>query len=468
MREATLGCVEGNRWSSILAGARTVRQAKMGAMEGVRNATPGEPLTAAAGAVDPYAVTPRELGFAPSDPAFIADPYSVYRELRDRHPLLWNPDTRQWLVSRFADVARLLRERRLGRTYLHVASHEEMGRPAPPEWHGPFWTLVQAGMLDQEPPDHTRLRRLVLRAFTPRTVEALRARIQAVVDGLVSHVVELGEFDLVTELAEPLPVTVIAELLGVPEADRRLLRPWSADICLMYELNPSVESQRRSVAASAEFSAYLRDLARERRRQPADDLISGLAQVVDEGDVLTEDELVGTCALLLNAGHEASVNGAALGWWTLFRHPDALARLRREPALVPMAIEELLRFDTPLPMFERWVLEDIELYGVTIPRGSEIAMQFASANRDPSGVVEADGLVLHRDPNPYLSFGAGIHYCLGAPLAKVELSILFDTMVRRLPGLEAVEGPTWTRTFIPRGLHRLPVRVGSASTLALG
>ena len=417
-----------------------------------------DPSPRVAGTVDPFATTPAALGFDPADPAFIADPYPVYRELRERHPVLWNPATNQWLISRFADVNALLRDRRLGRTYLHLASHAEMGRPDDVAWHAPWWRLVRDGMLDREPPDHTRLRRLVSKAFTPRTVEALRPRIEAIVAGLLDAAEDAREFDLVRDIAEPLPVTVIAELLGIPEADRPRLRPWSADICLMYELNPSEANQRGAVAAAEEFSAYLADLARARRAHPGDDLISGLAAVVDEGDVLTEDELVGTCALLLNAGHEASVNGAATAWWTLLRHPDALAPLRAAPELVPTAIEELLRFDTPLPMFERWVLDDIEVQGVRITRGQEVALQFASANRDPDAFDGADELRLDRAPNRYLSFGAGIHYCLGAPLAKLELGVLFTRMLERLPRLELVEAPRWKPTFVLRGLETLRVR----------
>jgi cytochrome P450 len=415
---------------------------------------------AGTGTTSPDAVTPQALGFDPGDPAFIADPYPVYARLRADHPLLWNPATRQWIVTRYGDVNALLRDRRLGRTYLHVATHAEMGHDEPPEWHDPFWRLVQSGMLDREPPDHTRLRRLVSKAFTPATVEALRPRIEAIVDRLLARALDAGEFDLIADVAEPLPVTVIAELLGVPEADRHLLRPWSADICLMYELNPPEDSQHRAVAASIAFGDYLRGLARERRRDPGDDLISGLAQVAEAGDVLTEDELVGTCALLLNAGHEASVNGTGNAWWTLFRHPDALAALRARPDLVPTALEELLRFDTPLPMFERWVLEDIELHGVRIERGAELALQFASANRDPDGIDRPDDLVLDRRPNPYLSFGAGIHYCLGAPLAKLEMGILFEALLRRMPGLELRRTPAWKPTFVLRGLESLPVAVG--------
>jgi cytochrome P450 len=405
------------------------------------------------------AQSPLALGFDPSDTAFIADPYPAYARLREEHPILWNPETGQWLISRHADVNRLLRDRRLGRTYLHQATHAEMGRPEAPAWHAPFHELNDAGMLDMEPPDHTRLRRLVLKAFTPRTVEAMRERIQAIVDGLIDGFDGAGEIDLIADFVEPLPVTVIADLLGVPEGDRHLLRPWSADFCLMYELNPSTDSARKAVKASLEFGDYLRELLAERRARPGQDLISALAGVVDDGDTLTETELIGTCVLLLNAGHEASVNGAGNGWWTLFRHPEALARLRADPSLLPSAIEELLRFDTPLSLFERWVLEPIEVEGVRIPRGGEVALLFGSANRDPATFETPDELVLARDPNPYLSFGAGIHYCLGAPLAKLELGIAFGTLLRRLPRLELVEAPCWKRTFVLRGLEALRVRV---------
>jgi cytochrome P450 len=403
-------------------------------------------------------ISPAQLGFDPWDPAFVADPYHVLRVLRDEHPVIYDERTSQWLVTRHEDVNRLLRDRRLGRSYLHVASHAEMGRPEPPEWHAPFTELNGNGMLDREPPDHTRLRRLVLKAFTPRTVENLRTRIEALVDGYIDGFAGAGEVDLIADYIEPLPVTVIADLLGVPEADRHLLRPWSRDICLMYELHPPDGSAHKAVAASVAFSAYLRDLLRERRTHPGDDLISGLAAVVDAGDQLTEDELIGTCVLLLNAGHEASVNGAGNGWWTLFRHPDQLARFRAEPGLAATAIDELLRFDTPLALFERWVLEDIEVGGVRLPRGSEVALQFASANRDSAAFERPDELDLGRDPNPHVSFGAGIHYCLGAPLARLELQIAFTTLLRRAPHLELVEEPRWKPTYVLRGLQTLRVR----------
>jgi cytochrome P450 len=361
------------------------------------------------------------------------------------------------LISRYEDVNTLLRDRRFGRTYLHASTHAEMGHPDPPAWHGPFWDLINAGILDMEPPNHTRVRRLVSKAFTPRFVEGLRPRVQRVMDDLVDQVDGAGEFDLM-QVAEPLPVTVIAEMLGVPPSDQHRLRPWSADICKMYELNPSEDMQRDAVTASNEFSAYLRELARARKHDPGEDLISQLSLVADAGEKLTEDELVGTCVLLLNAGHEATVNSTLLGWWSLFRNPDRLKELRAERSLLANAIEELLRFDTPLQMFERWVLEPFEIHGVEIPRGAELGLLFGSANHDPAVFERPDELDLSRDPNPHLTFGAGIHFCLGAPLGRQELQVSFATLMDRFPNLESAEEPRWKPNYIIRGLEGLRVR----------
>jgi len=402
---------------------------------------------------------PADLGYRPADPAFVADPYPALARLRAEAPVAYDPGTDQWLVSRFADVDALLRDRRLGRTYLHVASPADWGRPEPPGWQDPFWHLQHHQLIDMEPPDHTRLRRLVLTAFTPRTVARQRPRIQAIVDGLIERARAMGRFDLLGDLIEDLPVEVIADMLGVPHADRGLLRPWSADITLMFELGISESQQRRAVAASAAFTAYMEDLVRDRRLSPGGDLLSDLIRVAETGDSLTDDEVVATAILLLNAGHEASVNGAGNSWWALFRHPDALARLRTDPDLVPTAVEELLRFDTPAPMFERWVLDDIEVAGVPIPRGQELALLFASANRDAAAFDRADDIVLHRRPNPHVAFGAGIHFCLGAPLARLELDILYRSIVERLPTLELAEEPRWKPRFVLRGLESLPVRI---------
>ena len=391
---------------------------------------------------------------------FVADPYPALAALRSDRPVFFHEPTNQWVVSRYADVDALLRDRRLGRSYLHVADHEEFGREPEPEWLEPFWNLIRAGMLDVEPPAHTRLRRLVSKAFTARRVEGLRPMIRALAEELAGKLAAEGGGDLIAEMAEPLPVNVIAEMLGVPAEDRPLLRPWSADICGMYELNPSEETQRTAVRAAVEFSAYLRELARARRADPRDDLITALAQVVDEGgDRLTEDELVGTCVLLLNAGHEATVNATGNGWWALFRNPGELARLRADRSLLPSAVEELLRWDTPLQMFRRWVLEDITVGGVAVPRGAEVGLLFGSANRDEEVFPDPDRLDVGRRPNPHISFGAGIHFCLGAPLARIELAESFAALLDRAPRLHPVAEPAWRPGYVIRGLRSLPVAV---------
>ncbi|WP_405898575.1 cytochrome P450 [Streptomyces sp. NBC_00727] len=399
---------------------------------------------------------------APFDPwsaAFVADPYPAYAELRATGRAHYFEATDQWLVPHYADVSALLRDRRLGRTYLHRFTHEEFGRTPPPPEHEPFETLNGQGLLDLEPPDHTRIRRLVSKAFTPRTVEQLVPTVQRLAAGLVDDFVEQGGGDLLSAVAEPLPVAVIAEMLGIPESDRAPLRPWSAAICGMFELNPSEDTARAAVRASLEFSAYLRELIAERRANPGPDLISALVAAHDEGERLTEQEMVSTCVLLLNAGHEATVNTTVNGWWTLLRHPEQLAALRADHGLLPTALEELMRYDTPLQMFERWVLDDIEIDGTVIPRGSEVALLFGSANRDPARFTDPDTLDLARRENPHITFGAGIHFCLGAPLARVELAASFGELLRKAPGLRLAAEPEWNPGYVIRGLKELRVEV---------
>ncbi|MEV7935316.1 MULTISPECIES: cytochrome P450 [unclassified Kitasatospora] len=398
--------------------------------------------------------------FDPWAAAFVAHPYDAYAELREHAPVTYFEPTGQWLVSRHEDVSALLRDRRLGRTYTHRFGHQEFGRPEPDPAHEPFHTLNDFGLLDLEAPDHTRIRRLVSKAFTPRMVEGLRPTVQRLAGELVDGLLAAGGGDLIAAVAEPLPVAVIAEMLGVPEGDRHLLRPWSADITGMYELNPSEEAARKAVTASTEFSDYLRALIRERRTAPGTDLISALIQAQEGSDALSEQEMISTCVLLLNAGHEATVNTTGNGWWALFRNPGELARLRgATDALLPTAIEELMRWDTPLQLFERWVLEDIELRGVTIPRGSEVALLFGSANRDPERFTDPDRLDLGRTDNPHITFGAGIHFCLGAPLARLELTESYGALLRRAPGLRLAREPEWNPGYVIRGLRELVVEV---------
>ncbi|EPD56262.1 cytochrome P450 [Streptomyces sp. HGB0020] len=401
-----------------------------------------------------------DLAFDPWDPAFVADPYPAYAELRAAGRVHYYEPTNQWLVPHHADVSALLRDRRLGRTYQHRFTHEDFGRTAPPPEHEPFHTLNDHGMLDLEPPDHTRIRRLVSKAFTPRTVEQLRPYVTRLAGELVDRLVENGGGDLLTDVAEPLPVAVIAEMLGIPESDRAPLRPWSADICGMYELNPPEETARKAVRASVEFSDYLRELIAERRKQPGEDLISGLIAAYEEGDRLTEQEMISTCVLLLNAGHEATVNATVNGWYALFRNPGQLAALRADHSLIPSAVEELMRYDTPLQLFERWVLDEIEIAGTTIPRGAEIAMLFGSANHDPEVFRDPGRLDLTRRDNPHISFSAGIHYCIGAPLARIELAASMTALLQKAPGLRLAAEPKRKPNFVIRGLEGLTVDVG--------
>lgn len=399
------------------------------------------------------------MPFDPHSPAFKRDPYPTYARLRDESPLYYDDQAGMWFASRYADVAALLRDRRLGRTMDHVLSREQRGLPPKNPRYAPFSKLSEHSMFDKEPPDHTRLRSLVHKAFTPRRIEELRGQIQRIADELIDAAHERGAMDLLEDFAVPLPVTVIAELLGIPQADRHRLRPWSNAIVALYELNHTEAQADRAIAAAQEFSDYLRELARERAKRPHDDLISALATVEEAGDTLTEDELISTCVLLLNAGHEATVNVMGNGMWALFRHPDQLALLRDHPLeLAKTAVEEMMRYDTPLQLFRRWVLEDMDFRGVTFRQGQEIALLFGAANRDPAQFPHADQLDIARQDNAHLSFSLGIHFCLGAPLARLELQTALATLMRRLPGLHLDYTPEYRDSYVIRGLKDLVVR----------
>ncbi|MFG1804962.1 cytochrome P450 [Streptomyces sp. NPDC049040] len=397
--------------------------------------------------------------FAPHSRAFAADPYPAYEELRAAGRALYYEPTRQWLIPHYDDVNALLRDRRLGRTYLHRFTHEDFGRTGPPPELEPFTVLNDNGLLDLEAPTHTRIRRLVAKAFTPRTVEELAPTVRRLAGELIGSLHADGGGDLHARVAEPLPVAVIAEMLGIPPGDRDLLRPWSAAMTGMYELNPGEDAARAAVTASEEFSGYLRRLIAARRTDPGEDLISALIAVHDDGDVLSEQEMVSTCVLLLNAGHEATVNSTTLGWLALFRHPDQLRLLQDGSAVLRDGVEEMLRYDTPLQLFERWVLDDIEVGGTVIPRGSEVALLFGSANRDPARFADPDRFDVTRPAvdNRHVSFGAGIHYCLGAPLARLELEASFGTFLRDAPGMRLVSEPRRRPNYVIRGVEELLV-----------
>ncbi|WP_309571427.1 cytochrome P450, partial [Deinococcus sp.] len=316
------------------------------------------------------------------DPAFIRDPYPLLAELRAHAPAFTDPGLNRLVLTRHAGISALLRDRRFGRSALHRYSRDELGWPPPDPAQAAFDAFNSNHLLDSEPPKHTRLRSLVGLAFTPRRVEALQARIEALLAAQLAALRGAGTFDLISAYAEPLPVTVIAELLGVPDSERWQLRPWSAAIVKLYEPSPTSEDQDAAERAVRDFSALLRDLSVQRRTRPQDDLITALVQVEAQGDRLTEQELVDTCILLLNAGHEASVNGLSAGVLALLRRPnlwrelvDAAPHGHSLPTF-RTAVEELLRFDTPLPMFERIALEPMTLHGTDLRPGDRVALLY--------------------------------------------------------------------------------------------
>jgi cytochrome P450 len=383
------------------------------------------------------------------DPAFVADPYPSFARLRRESPVLWHEPTGQHLAFSFALCNAVLRDRRFGRIWADKA---------PAERFEPFNMLHRNQMMENEPPDHTRLRSLVAKAFARGHVERLRPRVQQLASDLLDKVADAGEFDLIGDFAEPLPVAVIAELLGVPEADRHLLRPWSGAIVKMYELGRTPRIEADAVAASEEFADYMRDLAARRRAEPCDDLISHLALAEERGHMLSDDELVSSAILLLNAGHEASVNAFGNGVVTLLDHPEQLSRLRADSGLVAGAIEEMIRFDAPLQLFERTAREDIQVGDVTVREGERVAALLGSANRDPNAFVDADDFDISRQPNHHIGFGAGLHHCLGAPLARMELQISLPAMLDRFPRLQLAGVPVRRPTFVLRGYESVPLR----------
>jgi cytochrome P450 len=388
-----------------------------------------------------------------ADPAVVADPYPAFAHARAVAPVQWHEGLGLWLAFTHAEANAVLRDRRLGRIWRDKE---------PGERFESFNLIHRNAILEMEPPHHTRLRRLISTAFARGHVERLRPWVEELAGRLVDELLEESAgsrpVDLLPGMAEQLPVAVIAELLGVPEADRPLLRPWSNAIVKMYEYGRTRDREDAAERAADEFVTYLRGLAAERRTSPGDDLVSHLVSVRDaDGDRLTEDELVTTCILLLNAGHEATVNVTGNGTLALLRNPDQLQRLRDDRSLLPAAIEELMRFDSPLQLFERTATEDVEIGGITVAEGQKIAALLGSANRDPAVFAEPDRLDVGRAENPHISFGAGIHFCIGAPLARVELQATFGALLDRTSSIELGGEPVRRPEFVIRGLAELPV-----------
>lgn len=366
--------------------------------------------------------------------ALVADPYPAFGEERARHPVAWHEPSGRWLAFDHASVSAVQRDRRLGRIWQDRE---------PTDYLEPFNLLHRNQMMEHEPPEHTRLRRPVARAFGRGHVERLRPRVRELAAELLDRVDPAG-FDVIGEYAEPLPVLVIAELLGVPGSYAPSLRSWSQAIVRMYEEEPGPEVVDAAVAAAADFAALVRDLVRTRRARPADDLVSDLAATE-----LSEDEMVASAVLLLNAGHEASVNVFGNGLTAMVRRglapgPD-----------VPRCVEEMLRFDSALQLFERTATEPVDVGGVRVEEGQKIAVLLGSANRDPAVFEAPDEFRVDRDPNNHVAFGVGVHFCLGAPLARMELAESVSALFDRFPHPVLAAEPESRGTFVLRGFHRV-------------
>ena len=388
-----------------------------------------------------------------NNPTFVADPYEQLKALREIGKPVWHERMQIFLAARHSDANDVFRNKSLGRIFTDKS-------PAF-EWETFNW-LHSDSILDSEPPKHTRLRSLVAKAFNRNKIEGMRPAVERITQQLLDAIdekVKSGEsFDLIADYAEPLPVKIIADLLGFPESEEHLLRPWSQSIVKMYEVNPSEQYQIEAKKAAGEFAEYVRNLAEHRKTNPGQDLITDLAIVEENGEKLNSHELVATCVLLLNAGHEASVNAFGNGMVAALERPDQAELLRKNSrAITDTALEEFMRFDAPLHLFERTATVDAELGGVKIEKGQKIAALIGSANRDSAVFERADEMDLTRDPNPHIGFGAGIHFCLGAPLARLEMSVSLPALWEKYPNMQLDGNPVRRPTFVLRGYESVSI-----------
>jgi cytochrome P450 len=400
----------------------------------------------------PFDEIAREMATA----GFHQDPYPLYERMRREHPV-YRSSQGIWYLTRYADVDAALRDLRLSKD--HGRMQRWYARQTGGENLDRLRDRFGRSMLHADPPDHTRLRKLANKAFTARRTEGLRPRIGAIVDELLDAAVAAGPaMELIGALAYPLPITVICELIGIPPSDRYRVSTWSRQLVNQTAAAPTPDACQRIEQAADEFEEYLRDLIGKRRAEPADDILSALVAVADSGARLTENELLSTCYLLLVAGHETTVNLIGNGTLALLRHPDQLRRLQQDPTLIRSAVEELLRYDSSVQTVTRIVVGQVEVGGQTLGDGEVVFPLLAAANRDPDRFPDPDRLDLGRANNWHLSFGNGPHFCLGAPLARLEGEVAIGALVRRLPALRLdTDTIEWRPKPALRGLERLPV-----------
>ena len=387
----------------------------------------------------------------------IADPHSYFSVLRAHDPVHWNEKYRAWFIHRYDDVLDALRDsrfssERIGAAYDRLTGDQKAQRQ-------PTYDILMDWLVFRDPPDHTRLRRLVSRAFTPRAGEAWRERINGVVDELIDDLSERGQFDLIEDFAYPIPAVVIAEMMGVPADDRDRFKDWSDDVMILVFGARGVGDRRaRAQQGLIELSAYLGELVTHYRQRPADNIISNLVEASEGDDSLEDPEIVANCVLFLFGGHETTTNLIGNGMRVLLQHPDELKRLRDDPSLIKPGVEEILRFDGPSKMEVRTLADEVELRGKTLPAGDMVYLVQHAANRDPEAFDQPDRFDVTRDPNNHIGFGFGLHFCLGASVARLEGTIALEALVRRLPNLELGPEPeVWVPTMLSRGLEHLPV-----------
>jgi cytochrome P450 len=402
-----------------------------------------------------------ELDMLLRSDAFVADPYPVYTRLREEAPVHYSEANGGWMLFRYEDVHATLRDHSRFSSRGRFSAALQRMDPDTRARIGPLTDHFTVGMLANDPPDHTRLRGLVNRAFTPRVVENMRPRIVQIVADLLDAALDRETFDLIADFAYPLPATVIAELFGAPASERDRFKHWSNDILGFQGTgNPSAESVLRAQDSLLDMRAFLGDLADHRRAHPGDDLLGLLVAAEAEGDRLTDQELLTVCVTLLTAGHETTTNLIANGMWLLLTHPEQCDRLRDDPSLMPAAVEEMLRMESPLQRNPRRAAVDIDLHGERIPAGDYVMQVLGSANHDPAAFPDPERFDIARTPNRHVAFGGGIHFCLGAPLARLEAPIAIGELLRRAPNLALADPdspPRWIRSGLLRGMDALPV-----------
>lgn len=387
----------------------------------------------------------------PRDPRFYQDPYPFYDAIRAAVPVFKWEQYGYWCFAAHEDVSTLLRDRRFGRQILHVMSREELGWPQAPEHLKAFYSFEQHSLLELEPPVHTRLRGLVNRSFVARNIERLRPQITSLCNGLIDRLEKRNQAELLAAYATPIPVMVICDLLGVPVEMGSQLLSWSHDMVAMYQARRDAAIEQAAVQATVAFSDFMRGYIRGRRNKLSDDLLSELIRAEQQGQKLSEDELVTTAILLLNAGHEASVHAIGNG-------VKALLEAGIKESIGEGHVEELLRYDAPLHLFTRYALEDVDYAGLKLRKGEEVGLMLGAANRDPKRFPGPHRFDPARDPNPHVSFGAGIHFCVGAPLARLEMQIALPLLFQRLPKLALAAPPRYRDSYHFHGLEELRVR----------